>query len=198
MCSTVKRHLQCSLLSRYEWVRGVWLMKSLFKTVCSFLVYDWCKGEKWRNLGNISYNLLSESQSQAACHLEKIILLTVGKVSEKGIASICVMTLEVSRASLSASMLLAFYAELNTKSFFFTALFSFSKTIIPSPSLERKSCNQDHWNKTPTRMRQINGVFWRRNARTLPTRRTTTHRRKARHIDCSQWKTPRSVHQQCC
>ena len=39
------------------------------------------------------------------CHLKKIILLRVGKMSEKGIGRICVMTLEVSQARLFASTL---------------------------------------------------------------------------------------------
>jgi len=40
-----------------------------------------------------------------ACYLEKIILQRVGKMFEYGIGNICVITLDVSRASLSLAML---------------------------------------------------------------------------------------------
>jgi len=89
MCSTVKRHLHwsqvggCSLLRRYEWVRGVWPMKSLFKIVLS-LAYDWCEGEKCWSLGNTLQSLLLGLEFQMVCHLEKIILLRVGIMSGPG------------------------------------------------------------------------------------------------------------------
>jgi len=59
----------------------------MFKIGWSFLVYNWCKGEKCWSLGNSLYSLLLGSESQTACHLEKIILLRVGKMSEEGIGN---------------------------------------------------------------------------------------------------------------
>jgi len=78
----------CSLLRRYEWVRRVWPMKSLFKIVWSFLVCDWCKGEKCWSLGNtmapyVKYSIYTHNTEQKSLKITENTLTSIWTLCAK-------------------------------------------------------------------------------------------------------------------